>query len=533
MSSILKSSHLPLLRIFTAFVFTVNILCSSVPFCPAIRSANAEVQYIEADITGLPRTALLERLRELEGTAAALADETQSLEKSVKSGQNDITKGTERIKKELLNIESKISQMETLAQKIDQSAAEASQLAKECYDAAETAAALRGTIQDFVLKGCQEAAAVKASFDADKLKSSLDVVRLQCASARDENEKFITQMSVARANKQQIEKIKKNINTAPFNRDMVKPVLEEMKTQMEQLKLQWTVVENNLQAILTKPAGINGIKGEAAGITELIKTAAEPPDTAQKKIIKETDALSAKITRHETNTASAVERSKTNHEGLAQKISSLDQQLNAFQNRFASLPDNVMVKQSLAQILNAAKNAGATVDAAKPLQNAVSQSVNQCGKCLGSVESLVAQRTTPDAQVARHDCSPWPGTIAQWNSAKTAPYCVCTPGNLWDEPLFKCVTEAQYYVPRTDCSGYGANVHAAWDAKQRQAACYCIDGYEWNNGRTACRVNAQAQVSSTDCSMYPQTKPVWDAANESVVCSCRQGYSWDGSRCVR
>lgn len=537
-----------------------------------LREVSKEGQYIvtvKADLTGLPKEAqpveqtllfeytktpnptspeetteetatvtpldpaLLERLRELEGSAAALADETQALEKAIKSGQNEITKGTERVQKELLNIESKIGQMETLAQKIDQSAAVANQLAKECYDAAETAAALRGTIQDLVLKGCQEADTIKSSFDVDQLKSSLDVVRLKCASARDENEKFITQMRAARSDKRQIEEIQKDVSSAPGKRDAVKTALDEQKTLIEQLKLTLNDVENNVQAILAKPAEIAGIKGEAAGIVEQIKAAADPQDKAQKKIIKETDGLFAKITKHETKVTGAVDKAKTYHAGLGEKISSAEQQLNAAQNKFAVLPESLMGPQSLAQIEESAKDAGATVDAAELFEDAVSQSLNQCGKCLGASESLVAQRTSPQAQVARHDCSTWPGTVAKWNSDTNAPFCVCTPGNLWDEPLFKCVTEADYYVPRTDCSRYGANIHAAWDAKQRQALCYCNDGYEWNNARTACRVSAQAQISRTDCSMYPYTKPGWDAASESVLCFCVQGYYWDGSRCVR
>ncbi len=185
--------------------------------------------------------------------------------------------------------------------------------------------------------------------------------------------------------------------------------------------------------------------------------------------------------------------------------------------------------EAIEKIRKLAGEARASYEAAQLFDDAVREAARNSEACAREAEKLYAQKTSPEAQVSQHDCSACPGTAAKWDSAKKAPKCECAPGNLWEENLFTCVSEEQYYVIRLDCSPY-PNAHPGWDAGRRKASCYCNDGYEWNNARTHCRVNAQTQVAQADCSNLPGTRAGWDSAQERVWCYCPQGYSLEGSR---
>lgn len=474
--------------------------------------------------------AFLEKMRQLEAAAAGLAEETQGLEKSIKSSQSEIIKGTERVKKDIMSIETKISNLESLANKMEQNVERSRQLADECYKSGETAAGLRSSIEQTTLKGCQEAEVIKGSYDVPQLKSSLEFVRTQCSFVQSDEGKFNAQLNSVRASKRQIDEIQKEFSTAPTKRDEVKVNLEEQANSVNELKTRLAELETQMQVISGKSQAIAGVKGEASGTVDQAKALGDPQDKEQKKILKEMEGLFSRIIKHESRLNASVEKSLASQESLAEKVSSTEQKITEVQNKFSSLPESLMGSEALAQIENSANEAGASVDAAELFEDPVKQLVVHCDSCLNASQALVAERTSPEAQVARHNCSQWPGTVAYWNSDKQIPECQCTRGNLWDENLFTCVTEEQYYMARIDCSGY-LYAHPEWDG--RQALCYCNQGYEWSNDRRTCRVSAQVQVAQTDCSNHPNTYPGWDAPRETVTCFCVQGFYWDGSRCVQ
>lgn len=475
---------------------------------------------------------LLAKMQWLEAQAQATAQEISSLEKAFHEGVKDLTKEVERAGKEMMGLAKDLSALESLANTMDAKSAEASKAADDAYNSGAKCAAARGGVEDHMTQACQLAQSIKGTDNVQQLNQFIEQLRARDADTRSQSDIFRQELNSARMSSRQTETILRQMSSLREDREKAKTKLLEKQNMIPEAQSQLSGLESHLIFLQGKIPQLQGIVGEASGIAGQVQAVSQDQWTKEdKKAVKEIQASFARISRTGTQFDAMYEKNKDKLMTPEDKLKNLENAVAEAKGRMDSLLSFQINDEVIGKIQKSAGEARASYEAAQLFDDAVREAVRNSEACAREAEKLHAQKTSPEAQVAPHDCSAWPGTAAKWDSAKKAPTCECAPGNLWEENLFTCVSEEQYYVIRLDCSQH-SNAHPGWDAGQRKAFCYCNDGYEWNNARTHCRVNAQTQVAQADCSNLPGTKPGWDSAQERVWCYCPQGYYLEGSRCV-
>lgn len=96
--------------------------------------------------------------------------------------------------------------------------------------------------------------------------------------------------------------------------------------------------------------------------------------------------------------------------------------------------------------------------------------------------------TSPAGQVARHDCSSFPGAFPKWDEQLERPQCVCLNGWTWSKSEQRCVDNSPAAkVARADCSSFGSSAEAYWSYSKEQVMCRCMDGYRFNSNHICVR----------------------------------------------
>ena len=475
---------------------------------------------------------LLVKMQGLEAQAQAAAQEISSLEKTFHEGVKDLTKELERAGKEMMSLAKDLSALESLANKMDDKGAEASKAADDAYNSGAKCAAARGGVEDHTTQACQLAQSIKGTDNVQQLNQFIEQLRAQDADTRSQSDIFRQELNSARMSSRQAETILRQMSSLMEDREKAKTKLWEKQNMIPEAQAQLSGLESHLTSLQGKIPQLQGIVGEASGIVGQVQAVNPDQWTKEdKKAVKEIQAAFARVSKTGTQFDAVYEKNRDKLMTPEDKLKNLEDAVAEAQGRMDSLLSFQINDEAVEKIRKFAGEAKASYEAAQLFDDAVREAVRNSEACAREAEKLYAQKTSSEAQVAQHDCSAWPGTAAKWDSAKKTPECECAPGNLWEENLFTCVSEEQYYVSRLDCSPY-PNAHPGWDAGRRKASCYCNDGYEWNNARTHCRVNAQTQVAQADCSNSPGTRPGWDPAQERVGCYCPQGYYLEGNRCV-
>ncbi len=125
-----------------------------------------------------------------------------------------------------------------------------------------------------------------------------------------------------------------------------------------------------------------------------------------------------------------------------------------------------------AQVYGEYSPAPAPVAAAKNNCSGSLEWDDELGRCVDN---------SPAAQVARHDCTAYPGAFPKWDTALQQPQCICLSGWKWSTGEQRCVDDSpRAKVARADCSHIGRYGEAYWNSKRQEARCRCFDGYYLN-----------------------------------------------------
>jgi hypothetical protein len=137
------------------------------------------------------------------------------------------------------------------------------------------------------------------------------------------------------------------------------------------------------------------------------------------------------------------------------------------------------------------------------------------------------------SQLARADCSGWPGTEPRWNDRTNRVDCFCVQGTAWNRDHTACVDERQAAVEKADCSQW-PGTEPRWNDRTNRVDCFCVQGMAWNRDHTACIDERQAALENTDCSRWPGSIPRWNNQTNRVECICPGGMarSRDNTRCI-
>jgi beta-lactam-binding protein with PASTA domain len=138
---------------------------------------------------------------------------------------------------------------------------------------------------------------------------------------------------------------------------------------------------------------------------------------------------------------------------------------------------------------------------------------------------------TREEQVARMDCSRYPGSRAFWDEAAGSPACGCFDGLTWNSNRSRCIATEAHANPicARDYPGTTAQVSDA-DGKIN---CACPQGSVWNSAQRQCeRQLSPEELCARD---YPGSVPSGTAPDGSINCVCPQGYDWTADRrqCVK
>jgi hypothetical protein len=478
--------------------------------------------------------ALKSSIDSLSGQVQAVDAEVVAIEKAVADGVKNLEKELNKTTKELTGLAKEISALESQAGTIDAQNAQASKAADDAYNSGAKCAAARGAIENHAAEVCRLRDVIKATDNIQELEGYANQVPGEEANAQAQADVFREALNSARMASRQSEGILKEINTLRAGRDEASKTITAQENVFPTLQPQVDLLDSQIASLEEKTAQLPGMMGQASGILGQAQAVdAKKLNKEGKKVLKDIQAAHGRISKITGRSKGLSEDHQNKIVSAKDQLKGLTDQLMQAKSRMETLLSQQINDEMINRVQKFSEEARASYDAAQLFDEAVRLAGRDAQACAREAQSLYAKKISPEAQVARHDCSQWPGTVARWNKTDQVPFCECPSGNLWDEELYTCVLESDYYVRRTDCSRFGPNAHARWDAGQRQALCFCNDGYEWTNDRSTCRVSARDQIAQTDCSMYPNTVPTWEAASESVMCYCVSGYYWDGSQCLR
>lgn len=136
---------------------------------------------------------------------------------------------------------------------------------------------------------------------------------------------------------------------------------------------------------------------------------------------------------------------------------------------------------------------------------------------------------TREEQVARLNCSRYPGTSAYWNESKGKAECQCPSGTSWSSDENRCVKRL---TPDQSCARSYPNSVFIKKNSQGGNVCGCPSGYAWNSNKTRCNKLTPDQSCARS---YPNSVFIKKNSQGGNVCGCPSGYAWNSNktRCVK
>ena len=113
---------------------------------------------------------------------------------------------------------------------------------------------------------------------------------------------------------------------------------------------------------------------------------------------------------------------------------------------------------------------------------------------LVTIQVFSAYTSSPEEQIAAHDCSQWPGSKAFWDNKENKPYCDCPNGFKQNKNKTACVN---YQVAAKEHCSQWPNSIPVWTTDTKYE-CKCPDGWTGNRDQTACVQMAQTDTQSAD-----------------------------------
>ena len=476
----------------------------------------------------------LKRIQELRSSAAGLLAAAESFGKTIQADVEGIVAQIESRMSELRELESAANNLSSGTVDFPAQLSAAQRSADVIQRAGEKAASAHGDARAAALACCQAAGQVKQATAYRQAKAQLATARSEDDRARSAQRNYAAALSAAQADMGQISQAK-----TALGYDQGK--LAQLKTRLAPIESAGALVNADMERltmladeVLAKMNALENVARQADSlITEAETAMGSRPAREIKKMFKEIKGLGGQIRNMHKKSEKAFSSANGQLSKPGRKYDQFRFLLDGVKATVNSIKSEQMSAADINQLEQLYNDARAAADAASIFEDAVKQSAQQSAQCLKAAEDHYASELSPEAQVARTDCSGWPGMYAAWNNEQDKPWCYCPSGQVFNESANKCISRQDNAVANADC-GWLANSHAVWDSADNRAECWCNDGYEINQAKDRCVVSRDTQVARHDCSQWPGTVARWDANHERPECLCPGGTGWDmqANRCI-
>ncbi|HLF18849.1 MAG TPA: hypothetical protein VI749_08165 [Candidatus Omnitrophota bacterium] len=466
----------------------------------------------------------------------ALQAKAESLENQADEMSDTITGNAKALEKELKSLQDTLQKLSSevtgLNATLAAQSANVSTINSEerfVYGLGEKLGRLRSSIEDATLSTCEIYDMVKATDRVDELDKLIGEAKTHYSSV---NAQFGDYLGV----KGQFDSARSRVEAERAKAGAADATLSGYESQFTGAQARLEAARAQLAGIESMTAAVQGYVGEADGVVqeavELVN-AATPTEGDEvskddKKVFKQLDRLLERIKKSQAGVIKSHGRVATKKDALLSSISPAESALSQVRATLDGLKQTYASDQFKQQLAAALNEFQATYDAADLFIEPIEVANKNAKICMDGIQSQYDRKTTPEARVAQADCSPWPGTFAEWDYANNRVQCNCPSDQVWVEARNSCYDKIAAAIESIDCSVY-PNSEPKWSEADQKALCYCFRDYEWNNGRNACRVRSDIQVSQADCSMYGPSEAYWDNGVETVRCRCLYGYEWNSN----
>jgi beta-lactam-binding protein with PASTA domain len=132
---------------------------------------------------------------------------------------------------------------------------------------------------------------------------------------------------------------------------------------------------------------------------------------------------------------------------------------------------------------------------------------------------------TREEQVAKTDCSAYPGSRAYWDDAAGKSLCGCPQGYTWAADRTHC---ERLLPPNELCAKNYPGSVARGRTSEGKVNCVCPGGYTWAAGNTHCeKLIHPDELCARD---YPSSVARGRTSDGKINCVCPQDYTWSADR---
>lgn len=475
---------------------------------------------------------LLEQIKQIESSAKGIKDSADQVSDSARDKAKELNKDLDRALHEAGEIDANASEYLSLAHSLPLKKDQAANHSTAADTALSSGNAAAAEIQQSATQVCEILEAVKSTDVAADLKNHLGNARSANSSVQAKEQEFDSASAQTKNESQNIDQLLsevKNIKSEKGNK--VQSDLSALNSSISGFTAKASSLESQLKMLADKKPEMSDLKSKAQNIlNQADQMEALEISKEDRKAIKEIRKAFGKIENHEQDLFESEKKALEKSSGIQSSISDLQSRISEIQRKANEAEALLAAGGDVSAMEEFAGRTKSSAESLSVQTQTVSAQSGQCATCLANIEALVAQKTSPEAQVARHDCSGQPNTKAGWNAAAEAPECFCLDGYEPDPSGTGCRITVGAAIAQKDCSAVPGS-RALWDESSRQAYCGCIQGYKWNETQTACIADIAAQMASIDCSSFPGAVKAWDPATEKATCSCSEaGLEWNNAR---
>jgi len=428
----------------------------------------------------------LAQLEELQKRSQALLEKASSNYKMVENETSDALKTLKSLDKDLRTIDKLIKSVDKRAGAVDDNLALTKKDADQAQIEAEKAASNRSEVQNYALSCCEAADRVKQTIDVDRLKQLIKNVRLEDEQTRSYKKDFDANIKTAGLAKAEAVEIKDSMLLLRGDRTQVakqlaqiENVLGVVKSDVERLEQLSSIISEATVELATvrvqADAIINGIV--AMNQKKKISKTLTPED---KEFAKTAGRIAKTIASNEKKAIKLDKKGKSKISKPASKLSDLikeHKRITESAQKLIEMPD--VSDETFLKFEKNAKDAQVAYDSAEIFVSSVDSSAQQSATCLQAAEKHFAIETSPEAQVAKKDCRPWPGTTAKWVESKKTAECWCPENQVWDEGNNQCVSKRDHEWARTNCN-HAPGTSKVWNEKKQIVECQCPRDQRWD-----------------------------------------------------
>lgn len=439
------------------------------------------------------RDALLTQLRELQGRSQAAYDKAAMNYDMLVNERKDALRIIDDREHDLKKTDKLVTVTERAAAKVDDHMATVRKDATQTQVEAEKAAENRGLVQDYALKCCQVAETVKNTRTVDRLEDLIQDVRLAESDVRLYAKRFRTNLHRARLASEEAQKIAEAMGSLQADRtqavndlNQVASAVDVLAGDVQRLKKLSSIISENAVIAAEVRVQADAIFNEIVAVNKR-KKAAETWTAQDKEFTRSAEEIVSRISYNEKKVVSFDEKGKR----YLREPESDFERLRTFyvevKSRVAALVEMPSISdEQFARFQHFAKEARVAYDSTEIFEDSVSESVRRAGLCLDAAEAHFDQETSPQAQVAKKDCSEFPGTSAQWVESKQRVECWCPAGSVWDKPQNRCINQQNQAMQEASCRQY-PGTHKVWNAQKQVVECHCPSRHVWDQRNNRCK----------------------------------------------